>query len=380
MDEILADSGYVMWSNSAYYREYYFPVSYAKRTVSDGNTVRVTTYNPDGKDEAWKEKNDGWHSIVSPYTFSYAPTGVSLPWLIVSEMTEDNRTYWQHPISSSNPMRPARPYIIQANGTGNMQFGNTFSFSPVSAGSAPSSVRAESSVATSPQLIRLTATGSDGLFDEANIAFSSAFSLDYERGYDVQKMLTEGQRVQLYMSLGCGNLAAAALPDDVGVIPLSLYAPLSDTYTFSVDETSITDRLEHLWLIEDGELYLADLLTEDYVYAASEGTTRRLSLGVVIASGDISGVGDSGNSEQGSGTATYVDGQESGTVRVITAGGKVFVSGTDADTPIRLYDATGKLILSTKGQSTNGQVISISLPTTGVYMLQVGNETRKIIY
>ncbi|MBQ9339056.1 MAG: hypothetical protein IJS13_01840, partial [Paludibacteraceae bacterium] len=399
-NEIEGTHGYVMWSGSAYYREYYFPVSYVNRTVSDDNTISVTAYAYDSSApdapavtnaEEWSKHNAGWQSIVSPYTFSYGPSGVSFPWLVVSEMTEDNRTYWQHPVSADNPMRPARPYIVQAIETGNMTFGERYSFSAPAP--APSAVRVDEGSApaeTSTQVVRLTATDSEGVFDEANIAFSTRFSADYERGWDVLKMLNEGSRVQLYMELGCGKLAAAALPDDIGIIPLALYSPVSGVYTFSVDQSSVTDRMEHLWLVEDGERVLADLLSEDYAYPVQEGTTRRLSLGVELTEqSDDSNDNNNNGDDIGYGTATGLDSLFGSGVSVsVSSGGRIVVSGVSGSTCVRLYDAAGRLLHSIEPSAIGSQsstsdhhssTVSFSVSAAGVYMLQVGPETRRII-
>lgn len=250
--------GYEMFSASKYYREYYFPV-----TLSESNTVSVS-YTENGKAG---EQHAGWNIVTSPlssqYTVEPMPEGWVINWL------QEDGTYSQEP---ANIIRPAIPFSYQAKATGIITFGSELSIP-----SLASRRRAESAEETIRiQWIHLDVQDADNVGDETSIySHPTRYEETYKTGIDVAKQSFEATRALLYSSHAYGEMAFAGVADSLleKGVALTIYSPSAQSLTISMRENNWLNRMEYVWLIDKETGIRTDLLTDEYSFYATEGTT-----------------------------------------------------------------------------------------------------------
>lgn len=258
-DAIQGTQGYELYSNSALYREFYFPV-----TLPTQEATTVSVLHTDGAAGA---AHAGWNALCSPLMGKYKQTFTDVSEAIkISELTE-NGNYWQH---IPEVIHPAVPFYYQAPKKGTLDFsGDELKQN------AP---RRAWHTSVSTQWLRLTLSDAVGkMLDEANIfTHPDKFSVDYESGYDVAKQSTTGTHAALYSELACGALAFAAVPDTMAEsrIPLTVYAAAVKSYTFHLEDNAYLNRLGNVFLRDTETGAVIDLLTSDYEATLYEGTTR----------------------------------------------------------------------------------------------------------
>lgn len=261
---ILASKGYEMFSNTPYYREYYFPVTLPTTKTTQ---VAVTCTKPDGKTEQWYEANSGWNALCSPLLGKYVQDFGTLPedGLKVSELLSDGH-YWQHP---SNVIYPAVPFYYQAPQTGMLHFDSKMTI----ANNAP---RRAWNTSIPTQWLQLTIQNTNGdKLDETSIyAHPEKFAPEYEAGYDVAKQSLTGGKALLYSELPCGKLAFAAVPDSLAEtrIPLTVYAATEGEFIFSMVENNYLGRLKYVFLHDTQTGLVTDLLERDCAVKLAQGT------------------------------------------------------------------------------------------------------------
>ena len=265
-ETIEANKGYAMLSASPYYREYLFPVVY-----SPANTdAEVAVVSPKGEVDA---AHNGWNYVCSPYAGKYAGVLADDPTerVYVSELRKDGAAYWQH---AADTIYPARPFYYQAAEAGNLVFGETLHFeasvSQAVAAYAPAT-------ATTTQWLQLVISDTTGQTDETNLCLHpTKFAETYEIGKDLLKLRGNGQHVQLYSLMPCGELSFNALPDSVSTtgVHLGYYAPQAGTHTLHLDSNHYLERLAHVWLTDKQANTQVDLLMQDYSSTAQAGEQR----------------------------------------------------------------------------------------------------------
>lgn len=261
---VAASKGYEMFSNTPYYREYYFPVTLPTTKTTQ---VAVTCTKPDGKTEQWYEANSGWNALCSPLLGKYVQDFGTHPedGLKVSELLSDGH-YWQHP---SNVIYPAVPFYYQAPQTGVLHFDSKMTI----ANNAP---RRAWNTSIPTQWMQLTIQNQYGdKLDETSIyTHPEKFVVDYESGYDVMKQSLEGGKALLYSELPCGKLAFAAVPDSLAEtrIPLTVYAAAEGEYIFSMIENDYLGRLQYVLLHDTQTGLVTDLLERDCAADLAQGT------------------------------------------------------------------------------------------------------------
>ena len=261
---VAASKGYEMFSNTPYYREYYFPVTLPTTKTTQ---VAVTCTKPDGKTEQWYEANSGWNALCSPLLGKYEQNFGDHPedGLKVSELLSDGH-YWQHP---SNVIYPAVPFYYQAPQTGVLHFDSKMTI----ANNAP---RRAWNTSIPTQWMQLTIQNQYGdKLDETSIyTHPEKFVMDYETGYDVMKQSLEGGKALLYSELPCGKLAFAAVPDSLAEtrIPLTVYAATEGEYIFSMVENNYLGRLQYVLLHDTQTGLVTDLLLSDFAANLTQGT------------------------------------------------------------------------------------------------------------
>lgn len=255
-ESISPAAGYEMFSGANYYREYLFPV-----TLSSSTTTTISYHlGSAGAQHA------GWNAVCSPLTKEFRQVFANPSKAVkVSELMEDGR-YYQH---IPTTIRPAVPFYYQAS-----QDQTQLVFGSEMTASAPYRAIDNEEVAT--EWLQVNYSDAQGHSDETNIFLHPTdFVLDYENGLDVAKLSTAGARPFLYITLACGDLAFAALPDEAAQrIPLTVYSPADGEYTFSLTDNDYMGRMDAVYLVDEQTGIYTDLLSGDtYSVAVEQGTT-----------------------------------------------------------------------------------------------------------
>ncbi len=262
---IIASKGYEMFSNTPYYREYYFPVTLPS---SQEKKVYVTHTEPESKTEEWIAANSGWNALCSPLLGKFVQNFESNPeeGLKVSILEEDGRYIQEMP----EVVYPAVPFYYQAAHAGYLYFNKQLELT----NSAPARLW-NTSVPT--QWLRIVINNLHGAKqDETNIfSHPEKFTPDYEAGYDVAKQSTEGGKALIYSELSCGKLAFAAVPDSLAEerIPLTVYAAEQTEYIFSIVDNNYLGRLQYVLLHDTKNNFVTNLMERDYAVKLNQGTT-----------------------------------------------------------------------------------------------------------
>lgn len=261
--------GYEMFSNSGYYREYYFPVAHTG--LSDRVAVTRTTEATVGAAQ------EGWNIIVSPlmrtYTQSPAPEGATLSWL------QEDGSYWQLPVTE---IKPAIPFSYQATQTGYIVFDSEISLP------APQRRVAAAEEYKQIQWLQLDLAGAEGQKDETSIyAHPTRYEQTYQIGIDVAKQSLTATRALIYSSHAYGEMAFVGVPDSIleQGVALTVYSPKAQELTISMRENEWLNRMAYVWLIDQATGAQIDLLESDYSFNAEAGTTagRFILMGAFFA-------------------------------------------------------------------------------------------------
>lgn len=279
---ITANTYYIMGSGSAYYREFYFPITLGAATTS----LSVSEF------ASASAANAGWNGLGSPFTgvyhqrFSEPSEAVK-----ITTKNEDNSTWWQH---VAEDIYPFFPFFYQSSASGTLNFGSELTFR------APASVAARAKDESDQQNVRtqwvqLLLTNARGETDETSLyVHPSKFTADYDSRYDLSKMLGDGVRPQLYTRMACGNLAFNALPDSVATtrIPVEVLPGDAKTLTFRLGTDEYLDRTEAIYLIDEALGTTTNLLYSDYEWSTEDGLQNRfyLSIGLQKNSDTTTGI------------------------------------------------------------------------------------------
>jgi hypothetical protein len=254
---ILGSVGYEMFSNTPYYREYYFPVALPETEA----TVVGVSYHL----EEAGEKHAGWNALCSPLMRKYPQAhGEPDERLKISLLNPDG-TYQQ---TAPDIIYPAVPFYYQATHNGKIYFNSS-----AMVFSAP---RRAWNAYVPTQWMQLAIRNLKGdKLDETSIyAHPEKFAPEYETGYDVAKQSLTGGKALIYSELPCGKLAFAAVPDSLAEqrIPLTIYAATQEEYVFSLAENNYLGRLQHVFLHDTQNGLVIDLLERDYATEINAGT------------------------------------------------------------------------------------------------------------
>ena len=263
-ETIEAHKGYAMLSASAYYREYLFPVVYAETEAE--KQVAVTA--PQGVVDA---AHNGWNYICSPYADKYISVLADDPTerVYVSELRKDGSGYRQH---VADTIYPARPFYYQAAEAGNLIFGESLHFEAGVAQTVAAHIQTANPVAT--QWLQLVIRDTTDQTDEANICtHPTKFATAYETGKDLLKLHGNGQHIELYSLMPCGELSFNALPDSLTAtgVRLGYHAAQAGTYTLRLTPNNYLERVAQVWLTDKQSNTRTDLLLQDYSFTTQAG-------------------------------------------------------------------------------------------------------------
>lgn len=263
-ETIEAHKGYAMLSASAYYREYLFPVVYAETKAE--KQVAVTA--PQGVVDA---AHNGWNYICSPYADKYISVLADDPTerVYVSELRKDGSGYRQH---VADTIYPAPPFYYQAAEAGNLIFGENLHFEAGIAQTVAAHIQTANPVAT--QWLQLVIRDTTNQTDEANICtHPTKFATAYETGKDLLKLHGNGQHIELYSLMPCGELSFNALPDSLTAtgVRLGYHAAQAGTYTLRLTPNNYLERVAQVWLTDKQSNTRTDLLLQDYSFTTQAG-------------------------------------------------------------------------------------------------------------
>ena len=254
--------GYEMFSNSGYYREYYFPVAHTD--LDKSVTVSYTSNGAAGS------AHIGWNILCSPLMSTYSASateadpasGLKVSWL------QEDGSYKQE-IAATIP--PAIPFSYQASSNTSLNFGGT---SPAQ-GIAPR--RSYKNTQTETEWIHVALSDADEKGDNTSIfAHPDRFETGYETGIDVAKQSLTASRAIIYSSHAYGDMAFAGVADSLleKGVALTVYSPAAQELTIALRDNNWLNRLASVWLIDKEEGMRIDLLNGYYTFRAEAGTTR----------------------------------------------------------------------------------------------------------
>lgn len=312
--------GYEMSSNSAYYREYLFPVG-AVNSAELGTTTDVS-YDLG----AAGENHAGWNIVGSPLMSVYdnsaanPETGLKVSWL------QTDGSYDQ---GIPDAIYPAVPFTYQASST---QTQISFAETALKA-SAP---RRRVTAAEEPeriQWIHLDVKDANGIGDQTSVlAHPTRYEEAYKTGIDVAKQSLTATRARLYSSHAYGDMAFAGVSDELFEqgVALTLYSPAEQALTFSLRQNDWLNRMEYVWIMDVETGAMIDLLSSDYTAEVTQGTTY----GRFYISGRFRAPQIATDIEN-----TQSDNTQAAKARKVLIEQKMYIMVGD-----KLYDSTGKLV------------------------------------
>ena len=356
---IQGGAGYEMFSNSTYYREFYFPIG---TTGSESMTNEVAVaYTADGAAGAG---NAGWNIAVSPLMSTYVqndedtkPEDMVKIGMLLADGSYEQDVFDEIP--------PAVPFTIQAKESGKVLTfteGGCLAFDNPATPAPSRNMAAEEQVAT--QWLRLKIEDENGRSDKTNIyTHPTHYTNTYKPGIDVEKQSFTASRALLYSTLAYGEMAFAGVSDSIleRGLPLTFYSPSEQDLTISLRPSRWLNRMAYVWLTDNQTGIRTDLLLSDYTFTAAEGTTA----GRFIIEGRF----------EAPQVATDINDLPNG-YRIYSEGGNIAIHGVEPGTMVSIYDAVGKMMY--RAQATD-EDIEIPAPCQGVYLLHIGQQTAKMI-
>lgn len=298
--------------------------------------------------------NHGWNLIGHPYMSKYnAQSNASAPDYMIMP-NSDGKTYSQTSKGAGTlpaDLKPFAAYFVQVGAAGNIGFGRN------GRQNVPASVAAE--VSENIRLNLTTATGADYTY----LIMDNDQTTEYQIGEDMVKWLGTGTDVpQVYTLIGDVSYAFNALPmSSVVNLPIGLYTKNAGASTISVNALQ-APSLSKLLLTDKKENITTDLLVSDYSFNATAGSdnTRFVMSAQRISTGDQINLIDAPS--------------------VISSNGKLIINELSPKTNIRIYDATGRLVMSKVAMERS---IEIPLQVVGMYAVHIDagikNWTIKIV-
>lgn len=341
---IAAGVGYEMFSNSNYYREFYFPVDLTTAT----NQVRVQ-YT-----KGTKEEHNGWNIITSPLT-----SRANVP---IIDPATDFKVCWLNEDGSYRQelptvFPPAIPFSIQASAEGKLNF------AVPTIAAAPRKQSAAEAL-TETEWVHLDIFDAYGEGDETSLfVHPTRFEQTYKTGIDMAKQSLTASRPIIYSTHAYGDMAFAGVADSLleNGIDIAVYSPSAQQLTFSLRENKFLNRLEYLWLADNETGERTDLLMDDYTCRANAGTIK----GRFVLNGRFKAPQITTNIDN-----IHTD------YTIYAIGNNIAISGVEQGTPIYVFDAVGHMIYTTA--ATSDEVI-VPAPCAGVYMLTIGGQTAKLV-
>ena len=345
-------------------RSYVFPLQCDLATENDAKQIDVLAHVP----ASGSAFDEGWNYLSNPYLHNMKGAGASMPgsrmlYFVLPYDGTDQR-FQQYLASEVQSIAPFSTFFVQVRGSENttLTLGSNGARAAAPRHNAASAHRSDV-VAAEPLLLRLNVTAPDNDRDHATLVVDNDFRADQLVIGEDQEKLGDGDFIQLYALEQDRRLAFDAISRDDAQAGtrLGLYLPAAGQYTLSFSVLNAnTGDLEAVYLVDDADNTVTDLLASDATFSAASGLSNdRFSLRVAFK----------GASDAHEGDESLRD------MEVIARDGEIAVSGIAEAKTVRLFNAEGKLVLQTNAQ---GSWRSQRLPQ-GAYVLLVGNTTRKVV-
>ena len=239
-------------------------------------TVAVTAH---GIDSDVSDNHKGWNLVGNPYMVAISgaeadsklvvgylkETGTG-PWEWVSDTyryvtipADNGQDYWQEKFSSAT-LKPFKNFFLQIATSGDL------SFALASRQNSPA--RYLEAQKREVEFEINLANGSHE--DHTGLLIAEQYSPAYEINADLEKMIGS---MSVYTIYGGYNLAYNAMsPDDAKqFIPIGYVAPSAGEYTFSLDDNSDVNEIDHIYLTDYQESVTVDLMEQDYIFMTTSG-------------------------------------------------------------------------------------------------------------
>ena len=348
-------------------RSYVFPFEHDLSTENDAKQIAVSAHVP----TSGGAFDEGWNFLSNPYLHNMKGAGASLPGsrllYFVLPVDGTDQRFSQHLASEITSLPPFSTFFVQVRGSSDTYL--TLGSNGARAASAQQrraasqSLSEEAQMEDEPLLMRFYITTPDDDHDHLTLVLADDFSADQLVIGEDQEKLGNGDFIQLYALEQNRRLAFDAINKDDAQAGtrLGMYLPAAGQYTLSFSELNgNTNDIEAVYLVDEVDNTVTDLLASDATFSAASGLSNdRFSLRVAFK-----------GSQQGAGGDESLHGLE-----IITRDGEIAVSGIAETKMVRLFNAEGKMLLETGAQGTWR---SHKLPQ-GVYVLLVGNATRKVV-
>jgi len=281
-------------------------------------------------------------ALTSPYYF--------YQWDWVADGNHQSDNYTARTVSGYD-FKPFQSYMFQYAGTISWEPTDIKTSKP-----APAKQGILAKRGINETILTINLEDDNQLLDQTFITLTDRTNIseDFDLNSDLTKIIN--LHSQIYSLAGKTKVAGNVTPSTTERIPLGV----------KIDETA--DYIFHLEDLPSNQMV--------YLYDSKDGTRTCLNYN------DHNVILDAGNYDQRffiklaqmPSVATDID-IETSTLNVSQFNGYLYIEGVENDSRLDLFDVTGKQIISTHYNSGQG----IPAPQSGIYLLNVNNQTFKII-
>ena len=287
------------------------------------------------------DNHKGWNLIGQPYIAKLAGSGAGIHYIT----THDGNSYTGQTNTLISTLNPFQAFFVQVDNSTSIPFYLT----------GLQTIRSLANQYNS-ETLRLNMTNASGSYF-STLLFDNDRTSSYEIGQDLEKWLSTGTyKPQVYSRLDGINYAYNALPaSEVVNLPIGFYSKSGGASTLSASNIHVSG-LSKLMLNDSQTSASTDLLLEDYHFNAGAGTNNtRFSI-------TIQRMWTNADALNGD-NAPFAYVQHS----------QLIICNLTPGANIRLYDATGRILLNKQAVETS--TYQIPLTQAGIYLIQAETNT-----